>query len=179
MRQSTRSSSRGITPSARASLTWIGLVPLGLACGLVTGCAVQEQDEVSPPASDADGSPSAAVMPHWDALIARSGGVPAVRWGNRGTPMSLFGNLSDPRGSVLGDGARGFLADNAPLFQLSTDLAELHEPTIVESPLGTHVAFAQRYEGVRVFGAEVKVHFSADGRIVAVNNTSVPRLALD
>ncbi|HMG57243.1 MAG TPA: hypothetical protein VK601_27275, partial [Kofleriaceae bacterium] len=139
-------------------------------------------DDVAPPSavpSDGEGAPIAAVLPHWDALIARSGGAPAVRWGDRGTPLALFGELSAPRGSLAGDGARGFLAENARLFQLSGDLAELSEEAVVDSPLGTHVTLAQRFEGVRVHGAEVRVSFSSDGRIIAVANTSVPGIAVD
>jgi fungalysin/thermolysin propeptide len=107
-----------------------------------------------------------------------SGAGVALRWGERGTPLSLFGELSAPRGSLAGDGARGFLAENARLFQL-TDLGDLDEQSVVDSPIGTHVTFVQRFEGVRVHGAELKVQFASDGRIIAVNNTSVPGVAVD
>jgi len=167
MQASGPSSSRGPAP---------GIV-LGLLCASAAGCAVPSDEPVDRP--PADGAPIAAVVPHWDALIARSGGTPVVRWGERGTPLALFGELSAPRGSLAGDGARGFLAENARLFQLSGDLAELDEQSVVDSPLGTHVTFAQRFDGVRVHGAEVKVSFGSDGRIIAVANTSVPGIAVD
>jgi len=145
----------------------------------VLGCATAADSPQPSPTlqPDAEGSPLAAVLPHWDALVAQSGGAPAVRWSQHGTPMSLFGTLSAPKGAVTAADARSFLADNAQLLQLG-DPADLDEVASFESPLGTYVTFVQRYEGVRVFGAEVKVHFNREGRIVALNNTSVPGLGL-
>src|SRR5215468_1069893 len=179
MQASAPSSPRGAVPAARTPSPWIPIVAL-LSCASIAGCTDPVADDAAPVASpDADGTPLATVVPHWDALIARSGATPAVRWGGRGTPLSLFGALSAPLGSIRADAARGFLADNAALFQLSGDLAELDEQATVESPLGSHVTFAQRLDGVPVFGAEVKVHVSRDGRIVAVSNTSVPHVQLD
>jgi Zn-dependent metalloprotease len=163
--------------SALSSRGVVLSIVLGLGCMPVAGCAVQAEDAAAP--VNTGGAPLAAVVPHWNALIAHSGGVPAVRWGDRGTPLSLFGDLSAPRGAVPGDAARNFLADNAPLFQLSADLAALAPEASVESPLGTHITFAQQLDGVPVYGAEVKVHVSRDGRIVAVSNTTVPQLSLD
>jgi Zn-dependent metalloprotease len=162
--------------SVFSSYRWVLL--LGLP---VLGCSTDA--DTSPPqststvTSDGEGSPVAEVLPHWDALVARSGGAPAVRWSQQGTPISLFGTLSAPMNTASAISARSFLADNAQLLQL-TDAADLDEVATVASPLGTHVTFAQRYQGVRVFGAEVKVHFNQAGRIVALNNTSVPRLTL-
>ena len=172
--QASAPSSLPRTPSA-----WIPIVAL-LSCVSIASCADPAADDAAPTASpDADGAPLAAVVPHWDALIARSGATPAVRWGGRGTPLSLFGGLSAPLGSIRADAAHRFLADNAALFQLSGDLAELAEQATVDSPLGSHVTFAQQLDGIPVFGAEVKVSFSHDGRVVAVSNTSVPRVRLD
>ena len=165
-------SNRGLYPSLA--------IALGLLSAPVAGCGAVTEDSASPAAApDADGHPLAEVAPHWDALIAQSGGVPAVRWSDRGTAMSLYGTLSGPRGAAPADAARGFLADHAGLFQLTGDPAELDEQGSASSPLGTHVTFAQRFEGVRVFGAEVKVHFDRAGRIIAATSTSVPGLALD
>jgi Zn-dependent metalloprotease len=171
-----------ISPSDRGLHLPLAAIALGLLAAPVVGCGAVTDDSTNPApavAPDADGRPLAEVAPHWDALIARSGGVPAVRWSDRGTAMSLFGALSGPRGAAPAEAARGFLADHAGLFQLTGDPAELDEQGSVESPLGTHVTFAQRFDGVPVFGAEVKVHFDREGRVVAVNNTSVPGLALD
>jgi Zn-dependent metalloprotease len=172
-----------VRPAAKAEqpaqddLIWClpAAIALGLAAPLA-GCAVPVADDAGPPA--AEGEPAPAVVPYWNALIAHTGVTPAVRWGERGTPLSLFGELSAPRGSLAGDGARGFLAENARLFQI-TDLGDLDEQSVVDSLIGTHVTFVQRFEGVLVHGAELKVQFASDGRIIAVNNTSVPGLAVD
>lgn len=159
------------------------LATLGLLCLPALGCSTEADDNTTqtPPAlqPDAEGTPLAGVVPHWDALVAKSGVTPAVRWSDRGTPMSIFGALSEPKQRVSAGDAWSFLADNAQLLQLTNDLAGLEEAASFESPLGTHVTYVQRYEGVRVYGAEVKVHFNRDGRIVALNNTSVPHLSLD
>lgn len=172
-----RTSALSIFGHLSSDRTWClsAAIALGLAAPLV-GCAAPPGDVPAPP--PADGEPAPAVVPHWNALIARAGVTPVVRWGERGTPISLFGVLSGPRGSLAGDGARGFLAENARLFQL-TDLGDLDEQSVVDSPIGTHVTFVQRFEGVPVHGAELKVQFASDGRIIAVNNTSVPGLAVD
>ena len=179
MQASAQSSPRGAAPAARTPSAWIRVVAL-VSCAAIAGCTELPGSDAGPADSpDADGAPLAAVVPHWNALVARSGGTPSVRWGGRGTPLSLFGELSAPLGSIRADAAHRFLADNAALFQLSGDLAELGEQATVESPLGSHVTFTQRLDGIPVFGAEVKVHFSRDGRIVAVSNTSVPHVQLD
>ena len=177
MRIRALSFSRSALSSARTQRPLLAVM-LGMSCAALAGCGVEVDDPAPAQASsDADGRPLPDVAPHWDALIAQSGGVPAVRWGARGTPMSLYGALSAP-GLAAGD-ARGFLAGHARLFRLSDDLAELADEARVDSPLGSHVAFAQRIGGVRVLGAEVKVHLDRAGRVIAVNNTSVPNLALD
>jgi Zn-dependent metalloprotease len=155
---------------------------LALALGALAlaGCAAEPDPARPVPADpDAQGTPLAQVAPHWDALVARSGVMPAVRWSAHGTAMSLFGALSAPRPSVSADDARSFLADNARLLQIAGGAADLDEVASVESALGTHVTFAQHHEGVRVHGAEVKVHFDREGRIIALNNTAVPQLVLD
>jgi Zn-dependent metalloprotease len=128
--------------------------------------------------ADAEGAPLIAIAPHWDALVREAGAAPSVRWGQRGTPMSLFGTLAaQPTGATIAD-ARRFVADHADLLQLSRELGELTDDARVDSPLGSHVTFTQRFEGVRVVGGEVKVHFNRAGQIIGVNNTTVPGVAL-
>jgi Zn-dependent metalloprotease len=161
----------------------VALAALGLLCLPVLGCSAEVENnpkQVSPTLQpDAEGSPLAEVLPHWDALVAHSDAEPSVRWSDRGTPKSLFGALSAPKAEVSVADARSFLADNAQLFQLERGLTDLEEEASFESPLGTHYTFVQRYQGVRVYGAEVKVHFNREGRIIALNNTALPNLRLD
>jgi Zn-dependent metalloprotease len=168
---------RSFFSSSRLALATLGL--LGPALGCSTEADSTQAPSPQPVSPDADGTPLAEVLPHWDALVARSDGALAVRWSAHGTPMSIFGTLSGPQQTASATGARGFLADNAQLLQLTGSLADLDEVANFESPLGTHVTFVQRYQGVRVLGAEIKVHFNRAGRIVALNNTSVPHLHLD
>ena len=178
MRNSTRSR---FWLGSRECRQWLPVAAtVGLLVAPLAGCALSADDAPTPSvASPDDGQPLAQVVPHWDALIARTGATPAVRWGERGTPMSLFGELSAPRGALPAEAARSFLAENARLFQLTGDRGELAEEAVVDSPLGTHVTFAQRVDGVRVFGAEVKVHVAPDGRIIALSSTAVPGITLD
>lgn len=156
-----------------------GLAALALGISAL-GCAVQPDTPAQqvPTQPDAEGAPLAAVLPHWDALRARSSGEPAVRWGARGTPVSIYGVLSAPVTAVTAQDARAFVADHAPLLQLDR-VDDLAERATTESPLGTHVTFAQTYEGVPVWGAEVKVHFNRAGNIIALTNTTVPGVGVD
>jgi len=184
MRSSVFSSFQRVSSKrGRVMRTAVGVAAAGLLALPVLACSADAGDSAKQPTPaqnpDAEGSPLAEVAPHWDALVARSSGALAVRWGDRGTPVSVFGALSGPRTTVSADEARSFLADNAQLLRLADRGDGLDEAAMVLSPLGSHVTFVQRYEGVRVYGAEVKVHFNRDGRIVALNNTSVPDLQLD
>ena len=148
----------------------------------VIGCAAPGATATAPEPSagpDDEAAPLAEVVPSFTALVGRSGAAPAVRWGRHGTPISLFGTLSPSSSAASMTDAWGFLTENAQLLQLSDGLGELADDARIESPLGAHVTFAQRFEGVRVWGADVKVHFNRAGNIVAFNNTSVPNLRLD
>lgn len=178
------SSSRSslISDRGRATPCGIALAALGLLFVPTLGCSVEGEispKQTSPALSpDEGGSPLAEVLPRWDELSARSEAEPAVRWSARGTPKSIFGVLSPAKeGATVAD-ARSFLADNAELFKLTADLTDLEEGARIESPMGSHVTFEQRYQGVRVHGAEVKVHFNREGRVVALNNSVVPGVRL-
>jgi hypothetical protein len=166
---------RGIAVAAAAAA--------GLLCLPVLGCGLAGDDEPRPNRlvlqPDSNGTPFVGVVPYWNALVARSPATPAVRWGAWGTPTSLFGTLSPPRASSPGDVAREFLLDNARLLALSDDLTELVEQRRVDSPIATHITFAQHHLGIPVFGAEVRVHIGRDGSVIAMNSTAVPGLQLD
>src|SRR4051812_43780473 len=99
------SSQRG--PGATAG---VALAALGLLLSPVLGCSAESErsfEQESPALSpDAEGSAVAGVLPHWEALVARSEAPPAVRWGVYGTPKSLFGALSPARETVSSADAR-------------------------------------------------------------------------
>ncbi len=129
---------------------------LALTCLPVAGCAPDssEADSVSGDAPLLDG-----------AMFASS-------W-NAATPRSLFGQVST-RVRPSEDTARTLLARNAGMLGVRADLADLAAATSLETPMGAHYTFPQVHAGVPVYGAEIKVHYDREGRVVAVNNTYVP-----
>jgi Zn-dependent metalloprotease len=151
-----------------------------LASAPMSGAALQAKRQSAPQTVQAEGRPAAEVLTAWGQFQVRSPEPVAVSWDPRtGTPQSLFGRLSEaaPGESDVAV-ARRFVAENAELFRLSPALSELVPSSTFESPMGSHVTFRQFYQGIPVFGAEVKVHFNCAGEIVAVNNTSVPDISL-
>jgi len=172
-------------PDRVCSSSWFVAPALAfsLVGGAGLGCAV-DSDGGTPavdPARDpdAEGTPLAELAPYWSGLTARADSPLAVRWSAHGTPMSVFGTLSGTRTSgAIGD-AWSFLSDHRKVLQLTGDLDELAGGARVDSPLGSHVTFTQRFQGIPVAGAEVKLHFNRDGQLVAMNNTTIPRLAVD
>lgn len=119
------------------------------------------------------------VRSNWEVFAAKSTVPVAVTWSPRtGTPDSMYGAFTAP-GETSERLARQFLSDNADLFVMSRDVADLELVRTVESPLGHHYAFAQTYKGVPVYGAEVSVHYDQSGRVVAVNNLYVPAIEID
>ncbi len=119
-----------------------------------------------------EGTPgSAGTGVSLEELTARSPEPVAVhRSAVTGAPESLYGVLSDGMTGISRTSAHEFLREHAAALQLdSVDQLELDRS--FNSPMGTHYVFRQKYQGVPVDGAEVKVHYAADGRVVAVNST--------
>ncbi len=169
---------------SRLSSSLYRLLSLGLLALAAPACGVdldatntgQTVDGIASATPGRDARPRASVLPHWDALVAQSGGVASAQWSERGTPATVFGTLSTP-GAVSVEAARSFIAAHAKLLLLD-ETAELEAQAGVESPLGHHFSFAQRHEGLPVYGAEIKVSLNRAGQIIALNNTSVPELAV-
>jgi len=119
------------------------------------------------------------VRSNWEVLAARSTAPVAVSWSARtGTPDSMYGAFT-ASGEASEGLARQFLSDNAEVFAIPGDAADLELVRAVESPLGRHYAFAQMYKGVPVYGAEVSVHYDRSGRVIAVNNLYLPSIEID
>src|SRR5215470_6557779 len=115
--------------------------------------------------------PELGAAAHWNDLNARSAEPTAVEWSARtGAAHAIYGAFTLPRRDVTEAAAREFLRDNAPLFRLRDDLAELALVRRFDSPMGRHFVFEQRHLGVRVYDAEVAVHFDRSGRVVAATN---------
>lgn len=91
-----------------------------------------------------------------------------------GTPRLVFGDLGlAPVADKMGDRALAFMDQNAHVFGVDTSkLSLLRAMEGATKPL--HFYYEQRHEGLPVFGAEVAVHMSREGRVWAVNNTFVP-----
>ena len=73
-----------------------------------------------------------------------------------------------------------FFRRHGGIFGIEAPEVELDLQKISGDPQGgSHLTYRQVYFGVPVFGAELKSHFDADGRLTAVNGTFVPRIVLD
>jgi Zn-dependent metalloprotease len=71
--------------------------------------------------------------------------------------------------------AASFLDRHGAAFGLSTGSAELELRKSEADEVGQkHLSYEQRYRGLPVFGATLKVHFDAADRITVVNGTVIP-----
>lgn len=69
-----------------------------------------------------------------------------------------------------------YLDQYAPLFGAPSD--QLQRGTVVSDSSGWTVDYTQRYQGVPVFGAELRAHVSKTGALTAVNGDVTPSLNL-
>lgn len=95
-------------------------------------------------------------------------------------PVFITGSITPPPGANPVEQSIAFFDVNKDVFQMSSPGAELALKRQVGDQVGmTHVHMSQQYKGVPVFGADMAVHFSADGKIAAVNGHYVPGISLD
>ncbi|MFL5734293.1 MAG: M4 family metallopeptidase [Chloroflexia bacterium] len=131
--------------------------------------------------------PSPAVA--FEALNRRTGGGLQVSWDpNLGVPRFLDAGSSayipyEPTAAEVGNPlamARGFLDANRALFGLGSVAADFGPGRLEpDTQLGfAHVRLPQLYHGIPVFGKQLLVHFTPQGRIVAVNGGYVPELGV-
>jgi len=74
--------------------------------------------------------------------------------------------------------AKGFLKKFGGILGVADADADLVQVGNVKDSLGaTHIAYAQQYRGLPVFGGLLKVHVDAKGNLTAVNGTVVPSVA--
>jgi Zn-dependent metalloprotease len=120
------------------------------------------------------GRPAPELVPLWAAFAGQASGPVSVTWSHLwGTPKAIYGTLSDPM-PVSEASARQFLTAHALLLKLDATLAGFTLVGERVTPMGHVFAFEQDSQGVPVHGAEVKVHFNRDGRVVGLTNTSIP-----
>jgi Zn-dependent metalloprotease len=147
---------------------------IALAVGMVLAAqaqaqtSVNDQREAMARLATATGN-SAEVSIHSATGTARFVRVPA---GGRLAATATgrgAGNAARQRGSSQ------FLADYSGLFGITNAATELGAGTITQDPIGgTHITQKQVFQGLPVFGAELKSHFDAAGNLVVVNGTFIP-----
>jgi Zn-dependent metalloprotease len=72
-----------------------------------------------------------------------------------------------------------FLATYGSAFGVSNAASELAVSRVETDRLGaTHITHKQMYQGLPVFGAELKTHFDAAGQLTVVNGTFVPGISV-
>lgn len=125
------------------------------------------------------GKPDPDLLPLWAAFAGKATGPVSVTWSHLwGTPKAVYGTLSAPM-AVSEASARQFLSMQAALLKLEPSLPDFTLATSSTTPMGQVYVFTQAADGVPVYGAELKVHFNREGRIVGLTNTSVPSAKLD
>jgi Zn-dependent metalloprotease len=116
---------------------------------------------------------AAAVMTAGRAAVAQRGQDDGLdrRW--------EFGVLAEPPGAVSEEAARQFLVESGARFGFAGDATDLVLVRDVPSPIGRHFVFEQRFEGLPVYGAEVRVHYDTKGRVIGANSSYTADLVLE
>lgn len=95
------------------------------------------------------------------------------------SPAFITGSITAPAGANQYESAQSFFTANKELFRMSDPATELTLKRQTGDQLGmTHVHMSQQHEGIPVYAAEMSVHFSQDGKILAVNGHYVPDIAV-
>ena len=85
-----------------------------------------------------------------------------------------------PDDSAMMASSAQFLADYGGLFGITSAGSELGVAAMAKDRQGgTHLTYKQLYQGLPVFGAELKTHFDAAGSLTVANGTFVPGIALN
>ncbi len=94
-------------------------------------------------------------------------------------PPSAAASSVAPSAQAMRDNATAFINQHSQAFGLSTGVAELQlQKTETDSVGTTHFTYAQRYAGLPVFGAVLKVHLDAAGQVSVVTGTLVPDITV-
>jgi Zn-dependent metalloprotease len=129
-------------------------------------------------ASQPQGQPDPDLLPLWAAFVGKVSGPVSVMWSHLwGTPTAVYGTLSEPM-AVSESSARQFLSTHAALLKLDPSLSGVTLAGSRATPMGQVYEFSQAADGVPVYGAELKVHFNREGRVVGLTNSSVPSAKL-
>ena len=128
--------------------------------------------------SQPQGQPDPDLLPLWAAFVGKVSGPVSVTWSHLwGTPTAVYGTLSEPM-AVSDSSARQFLSTHAALLKLDPSLSGVTLAGSRATPMGQVYEFSQAADGVPVYGAELKVHFNREGRVVGLTNSAVPSAKL-
>ncbi len=156
-------------------------VSLGFITGFVLAASPeggQLKRHGSTMASQPQGQPDPDLLPLWAAFVGKVSGPVSVTWSHLwGTPTAVYGTLSEPM-AVSESSARQFLSTHAALLKLDPSLSGVALAGSRATPMGQVYEFSQAADGVPVYGAELKVHFNREGRVVGLTNSSVPSAKL-
>jgi len=129
-------------------------------------------------ASQPQGQPDPDLLPLWAAFVGKVSGPVSVTWSHLwGTPTAVYGTLSEQM-AVSESSARQFLSTHAALLKLDPSLSGVTLAGSRSTPMGQVYEFSQAADGVPVYGAELKVHFNREGRVVGLTNSAVPSAKL-
>src|SRR5574341_591068 len=113
-------------------------------------------------------------------LILDTGSRPNVRYGDNQVPVLLEGKLSEAAGGDKSASAMAFLSRYKELFLLSNPQTELIlQSQHLDRNRHSHLRFQQVYQGLRVWGSQVTVHFHRDGYIKSVTGRWEPTPEID
>lgn len=98
-----------------------------------------------------------------------------------GVPSWVTGPIPAPAAATRQESAVKYFETNKAIYQMAAPAEELAVGQVETDATGTtHVSINQTYNGVPVFGSDLKVHFSADGKnITAVNGRYYPGIDID
>jgi len=157
------------------------VVTLGVCTGVVLAVSPGEghlKRHGATMASQPQGQPDPDLLPLWAAFVGKVSGPVSVTWSHLwGTPTAVYGTLSEPM-AVSDSSARQFLSTHAALLKLDPSLSGVTLAGSRATPMGQVYEFSQAADGVPVYGAELKVHFNREGRVVGLTNSSVPSAKL-
>jgi Zn-dependent metalloprotease len=106
----------------------------------------------------------------WEQFKAQEGTNWDIRWNEQtGLPRTLIGETKTKYTGVPEIAAKAFLSKHTELFAFNTNLSDLRHLKTKENRGIRHVTFQQYFEGLKVEGAQYKVHLREDGTVDMAN----------
>ncbi len=106
----------------------------------------------------------------WEQFKAREGANWHIRWNaNTNLPRTIVGNSKTKFTGKPKVAAKSFLSQNRELFSFKATLSDLRHVGTKTNRNVSHVTFQQYLNGIKIEGAEYKVHIRNDGTVDMVN----------